>query len=112
MNSEKIEDKENWSEVKIIREKYSFERFKLLRNKYVTENRKKIETLDFQNNPQFIELIQRQETLFGVLIYDQKLRVNQHKDIKQLLRDLRILSKQDERFFTALIDHNSFLLLH
>lgn len=114
MNTESnsIEDKENWFGIKVIREKYSFERFRSLREKYVTENRKKIECLSFHNNLQFIELVEKQNALINELNQNEKLRASQNKEAKQLLILLRNLAKQDQKLFTSLIDHDSFLYLH
>ncbi len=114
MNSEYSlnEDKENWLGLKFYREKYVCERYKSLREKFVNENRKKLETLCFQNTSQFLELVQKENTLLDLVNYNQKLKAFQNKEVKSFLANLRILSKQDQNLFKLLIDNESFIYFH
>ena len=105
-------DTENYFGVKFIREKYSHERMRTLRNKFVGEARKKIENFGFQNNPIYIDIIQKLQLCFSTLGMNEKLKTNQNKEIKQLLIYIQGLCKKDEKLFTFLTENDSFLSLH
>ena len=114
MNSDSIimDEKENWLGVKYVRERYNYERFRSIRQKFVLENRKKFEDIDFQSNSQFVEVVEKMKTILNELNTNQKLRPNTSREAKTLLANLRNLSKQDQRLFTAILENEVFLIFH
>lgn len=114
MNSDSIimDEKENWLGVKYVRERYNYERFRSIRQKFVLENRKKFENIDFQSNSQFMEIVEKMKTILNELNTNQKLRSNTSREAKALLANLRNLSKQDQRLFTALLETDVFMMFH